>query len=212
MKVLSQLLRKQVEFMGKKIKIDKYVKLAKKYPIIPIVICACLILILVKSCSGPKEFISVSYEDEQKVQAESVVKQKEADEIMTDKHSGIVSFEMYIPRDDSGGVQRELSRDEVVQSIADSVSSIEDDLEAKNTVINEINKINFKLTGSELAFIMNAADITDSFYYINVIRSVAPDLKYPLSDDEMAEVVAPISDNYYRHKFLNELIREQMKH
>jgi len=145
------------------------------------------------------------------------LKQKPAPQVATpaavsSPNDGIVSFEMYPnPKKTQAAISEGTSREALIRFVMEGVSGIEDDLTAKNALISQISKLNFKITGTELLSILQQASIGDGFYYTSAIKSVATSLQYPLTDEEFKRIINGVADEGYQFKLRTVLDREQAR-
>lgn len=184
-----------------------------KYSFIFLIMITSFLSISLIGCEKRKEVISVTVESgavKNNQPTAPTQLSKDADELMADENSGIVSFE-FSSRQVSGLARKSLSREEIIQSMAEAVAGIEDDMKAKNMVIDMVSGAGFKLTAAEFILILGSAHISDSFYYANAVMLAAPYLAYPLSEKDMWKIADPVADEHYRYKLLNDLKREQAK-
>jgi len=190
---------------------NKLIKTFTQNPLAAVLITFIVLLVCIKILSGPKQEY---YETQGVISNTKSAKPddvaRETKNILNNKKSGIVSFEMYIP-ETRKAPERRLSRSEIIQEIVDSVSRASDEVNAKNSLIDQISSLDFKINGMELLTILQSAGISDSFYYSNAIKSVAPILDYPISEALMKKIIEPVSDSYYRHKLFDELVKEQKR-
>ena len=172
-----------------------------------------LSLVSLIGCEQRKEVISITVESgavKNNQPVPSAQLSKDAAALMADKQSGIVSFEFSSPQV-SAPAKTSLTREELVRSMADSLAGIEDDMKAKNKLIDLVSGAGFKLTAAEFIILLEAARISDAFYYANAVGNVVSYLAYPLSERDMWRIAGPVADEHYRYKLLNDLKREQEK-
>ena len=125
---------------------------------------------------------------------------------------GIISFEMYPnPKKAKAAASEGTSREALVRFVLQAVSGIEDDLAAKNAVIAQVSGLSFRMTGAEFLELLKQAAIGDEFYYMSTVKSVAPLLKYPLTEEEFTSIIAGVTDMGYQFKLRTILGREQAR-
>ena len=183
----------------------------QKNPAIAAITVLALILIIVAVAQGekPEYFVRdgvISNTD--KIQPSAEIGR--AEKLLESDKSGIVSFEMYVPQKKEP-VKVKLSREQIVDQIAHELAMASDQLKSKNMLINRVSALDFKLSAPEFIKILKASSITDPFYYTNVVKRIAPILSYPIPEQQLQEIVKPVSDLHYRHKLYDELIKEQIR-
>jgi len=104
-----------------------------------------------------------------------------------------------------------LTREELITTIANLLKRIDDDLQAKNMVTTYIASLNIKLTGNEFIKLLQAADISDDFYYSSVIKSTAEFIRYPLDNNQINVILEPIGDFDSRIRSATNLEKERMR-
>jgi len=193
-------------------KVMKIMEKMKKQPLALGITLAIILLVGITAFSGSKpEYYEKGGVISNVSSQQPAEAAKQAEKLLEDSQSGIVSFEMYVPQK-KAKAQASLSREQLIQRIIEMVANIKDDLKAQNAIINQITSLDFKVGGSELVSILKSAEISDPFYYTNTVKRLAPILEYPMSERHMKQIVEPITDVDYRHKLYDVLVREQSRH
>jgi len=104
-----------------------------------------------------------------------------------------------------------LTREELIQSIASLLVLVDDEMRAKNIATDYIASLGFQLTGNEYVKLLQAAKITDEFYYTNVLKNTAAYVKLPLTLPQTDAVLAPLKTSDGRSRGMTLLEKEALR-